>query len=355
MEKDLYLDEWTAKKIAAEGSLFHRSELEAYQYEKVMETLAFAKENSRFYAEKLRGIDLNDILTLSDFSKIPFTTVQELSQEAVNMLCVSMGEIKRIVSLETSGSTGPAKRVYFTEEDQELSIDHFHHGMQLLSDASDTVLILLPCQRPGSVGDLLRIGVERLGAKAIPYGLVDNKEKVLNLMQEKAVTVIVGTPAQVLSLALADEENKSANQKLKGENIRSILLSTDYIPEETVLTLTSLWGCRVFEHYGMTEMGLGCAVSCCNLNGYHPREADLFLEIINPKTGEVLADGEFGEIVFTTLTRKAMPFIRYRTGDFSRFLAEPCPCGSHLKWLDKVGKRMIDKRYESSESAYEKE
>ena len=93
----------------------------------------------------------------------------------------------------------------------------------------------------------------------------------------------------------------------------------------------------------MTEMGLGCAVSCGELIGCHIRESDLYLEIIDPKTGQVLPDGEEGEVVFTTLTRKGMPFIRYRTGDWSSFINEPCQCGSILKRISRVGDRQARK------------
>jgi phenylacetate-coenzyme A ligase PaaK-like adenylate-forming protein len=93
----------------------------------------------------------------------------------------------------------------------------------------------------------------------------------------------------------------------------------------------------------MTEMGLGCAVSCEYQNGYHVREADLYLEIIDPDTGKTLPDGTWGEIVFTTLTRVGMPFIRYRTGDISRWKTESCRCGSKLKLLDYIQDRKIEK------------
>ena len=86
-------------------------------------------------------------------------------------------------------------------------------------------------------------------------------------------------------------------------------------------------------------------MACRERAGYHPREADLFFEIVDPSTGEVLPDGVPGEIVFTTLTRRAMPLIRYRTGDFSRWIPEPCPCGSVLKRLGKVGDRAERKSY----------
>jgi phenylacetate-coenzyme A ligase PaaK-like adenylate-forming protein len=86
-------------------------------------------------------------------------------------------------------------------------------------------------------------------------------------------------------------------------------------------------------------------MACGERVGYHPREADILFEIIDPDTGEVMPEGEYGEIVFTTLTREAMPFIRYRTGDRSRWLPGPCPCGSVLKRLDKVGDRAAHKAY----------
>ena len=344
MDKTLHLDNWIIQKIGAAGMTLDRSELEAYQYTKLMETIECMKEKSPFYAEKLAFVDCKKIKSLSDLSLIPFTDVNELRKEQMRMLCVPAGEISRIVTLDTSGSTGEAKRIFFTKEDQELTIDYFHHGMRNLVDAADTVLILLPCKTPGSVGDLLRLGLERSGIKAIPYGLPEDNEKVLDVIRENGITSITGNPRQVLNLACDDQHRLAATGELSGNRIRSILLSTEYIPDETCAEISNIWGCRVFEHYGMTEMGLGCAVSCFALSGYHPREADLLIEIIDPLTGTPLEDGEYGEIVFTTLTRQAMPFLRYRTGDKSRFLTEPCPCGSKLKRLEKVGMREQKKK-----------
>jgi phenylacetate-coenzyme A ligase PaaK-like adenylate-forming protein len=91
---------------------------------------------------------------------------------------------------------------------------------------------------------------------------------------------------------------------------------------------------------GTTEMGLGGGVECSALSGYHLREADLYLEIVCPDTGQPVRTGEEGEIVFTTLTRKGMPLVRYRTGDLSRLILEPCPCGTQLRRLDVVRKRI---------------
>ena len=93
----------------------------------------------------------------------------------------------------------------------------------------------------------------------------------------------------------------------------------------------------------MTEMGLGGGVECQARRGYHLREADLYFEIVHPQTGEPVTEGETGEIVFTTLTRQGMPLIRYRTGDLSRFIPGQCPCGTTLRTLEKVTRRLSGK------------
>ncbi len=337
------LDRWIQERIGGEvASALTRERLEAYQLMKINETLAHAVENSPFYREKFSTFNNRRFSSLQEMEELPFTTAGDLTSRGQEMICVPAGRISRIVTLDTSGSSGAPKRVYFTEEDQELTVDYFHHGMQSLVDASDTVLILLPCTVPGSVGELLARGLGRLGCKVVPYGFprVEAEETLKELEEiiaDEGVTSMVGSPGEVLRLA------EFTADKIGSSQIRTVLLSTDYIPDTLCRRLTELWGCRVFEHYGMTETGLGGAVSCAVLIGYHPRENDLYFEIVDPETGEVVREGEYGEIVFTTLTRKGMPFIRYRTGDRGRWIPGQCPCGSVLKRLDKVLPRTISK------------
>jgi phenylacetate-CoA ligase len=121
-----------------------------------------------------------------------------------------------------------------------------------------------------------------------------------------------------------------------------VLLTADYIPSAIVDAIESAWNCKVYCHYGMTEMGWGGGVECDARDGYHLREADLFIEIVDPETGRLLPDGERGEIVVTTLTRVGMPLIRYRTGDISRFHTSPCACGTVLKRLNRITGRLND-------------
>ena len=362
LELDIRTAEITGETLgcgakAAEADL--RQAIEIYTEKKLLETAAYAKANSGFYAEKLAGYDCE---SMDGWEDIPFSTPEELRQREKDFLCVRPSEISRIVTLKTSGTTGRFKRIYFTEEDQQLTVDFFDHGMRLIVDESDTVLILMPASSDGSIGKLLGKGLRGAGVNAIEYGLpfrndsgdgitktgdsLANTEiearEILQLMREKSITSVVAVPAHMAVLAEAAlQETAFKDETVK---LRSALLSADFVSEQTVELSERAFGCRVFEHYGMTEMGLGCAVSCGLGEGYHIREADIFVELIDPVSGAVIKGeasdtpgySRYGEIVFTTLTRKGMPFIRYRTGDGSRWILKECPCGSRLKRLDKV-------------------
>ncbi|MDR2156636.1 MAG: AMP-binding protein [Clostridiales Family XIII bacterium] len=340
------IDHWISKKIGlARGEALTRVALSSYQLARLRETVAYAKANSAFYKETLAHVDpCADIRDLSDLARLPLMDASALIAEGARMVCVPSSRVSRIVTLETGGSTGRPKRVYFTEDDQELMIDYIHHGLRVMAGAGDVFLILMPCGRPGSVGMLVRIGLERMGVNVISFGILpvdgSRDEEALTLMRERGVTSMLATAGTAARLA----QKSAGNAAIKGR-MRTALLSADYVPDEARALIESAWDCEVYEHYGMTEMGLGGAMACETRIGYHPREADLLFEITDPQTGAVLPDGTFGEVVFTTLTRRAMPLVRYRTGDFSRWLPDPCPCGSILRRLDKVGSRKDAKSY----------
>ena len=376
-----YLDNWIIEKITGaeigkkaskEGenlpnsiNVYEKKEakeyrrlLEEYQLTKIKESIKYACENSKFYKDHLGEVSRDGILkdcgqsrtiedfnqniaskdfiqdiTLDSFKKIPFLNSKDCNEK---LLCVSQSQIERVVTVNSSGTTGAPKRVYFTEEDQELTVDFFHRGMENIIDKDDTLLILMPSKTPTSIGELLKNGVERIGARVVAKGMLkaeESYEELLELIVKEEITSIVAMPMQMEEIIKA-YRNFSKKFKLK-----SILLSAEYVPERLLKNAEKTFSCYAYEHFGMTETGYGGAVSCFIREGYHTREADLYIEIIDPKTGEVLEDGKWGEIVITTLTRKAMPLIRYRTGDVSRWLVDPCPCGSFLKRLDKVKDR----------------
>ena len=361
----MYLDAWVAEKINMgkfsgvktgngyrhgngpfDFELLTREALDAYNQTKRVELLAFLLEKSPFYQKHLAGFKpfLNDAMsnpmglyidsTLDNkWAEVPFTSANDLIREGKQMLCVHPGEISRIVTQTTSGTTGPSKRIYFTPEDQELTIDYFHYGMKIMVTPGDKVLILLPHMSPGSLGFLLQEGLSRLGAQGF---FKDSLEAEASESQYdfESLAAIVGPPSLILGMAKTHPDICPS----------SVLMTADFVAADDRKAVKDAWGSRVFEHYGMTEMGLGCAMSCRDTDdnppvGYHIRENDLYIEIIDPVSKKNLPDGEWGEIVMTTLTRRGMPFLRYRTGDTGRLLKDSCSCGSVLKRLDRVQKR----------------
>lgn len=331
------LDEWIARKIRGcqdSPSLLSRDEIDRYQFEKIRETVDYARRSSPFYRRLLEGRSGAELKGLNDFASFPFTTGDDIRESALRFLCVSQDEIARVVTLNTSGTTGVSKRLFFTADDLELTVDFFHHGMSTLVSPGQKVLILLPGDKKDSVGDLLKRGLARMDVEGIVHGPVRDVDSAISDIRRFSTDCLVGIPTQVLWIA------RTAGAVIPAGRIKSILLSTDYVPQAIVRELESRWHCSVFAHFGMTETGLGCAVECENRSGYHIREADFYVEIVDPGTGQACQEGRAGEIVFTTLTRRGMPLIRYRTGDISHFMAEPCPCGSVLRRLGTVAGRL---------------
>ena len=313
-----------------------RSRLEAYQLQKIRETFLYVRENSPFYRDMLSDAETDSVQRIEDMARLPFTTSDDLKRHPLRFLCVSQSSIERCVTLQSSGTTGPAKRLFFTREDLEHTLDFFHHGMSTLVHPGDRVMILLPGGgRPDSVSDLLSRAMARMAVQSLAPG--PDPETTTDTIVQQNITCLVGAPVPVLALARSGRQEKFLKNRIK-----SVLLTADHIPAAIVDAIESAWNCKVYCHYGMTEMGWGGGVECEARDGYHLREADLFIEIVDPETGRLLPDGERGEIVVTTLTRVGMPLIRYRTGDISRFHTSPCACGTVLKRLDRITGRLND-------------
>jgi phenylacetate-CoA ligase len=332
------LEDWIQGKISKSknSAPLTRSSLEAYQLHKIRKTLCYARNNSSFYQQVLRDLETDPVQRVEDMARLPFTTSDDLKSHPLRFLCVSQSSIERCVTLHSSGTTGPAKRLFFTREDLEHTLDFFHHGMSTLAHPGDLVMILLPGGgRPDSVSDLLSRALARMAVKCLTPG--PDPESTTDAIVQQGITCLIGAPVPVLALA----RNGHGKNCLKNK-IKSVLLTADHISVAVVDAVESALNCKVYCHYGMTEMGWGGGVECEARDGYHLREADLFVEIVDPETGRPLQDGESGEIVVTTLTRSGMPLIRYRTGDLSRFHASPCPCGTVLKRLDRITGRMRD-------------
>jgi len=349
----LYLETWihniirnalaadTEHRFASKSSLdqIARSDVEMYQLLQLQRTLHYAFERSSFYRERLRaaGMEPHNVTSLSHLTELPFTEPQDLADSPYRFLCLSQAEIARPYTFVTSGTTGPQKKIFWTQGDLERIIDFMSAGIGTVATDEDVVQIILPDGRPYSQADLLYRGVEKLGATPVPAGFDMSAQEQLKILEENHSTIVFGYASPLFRLSKELESREDLDRK----GVKVLFLAAEYLPEVRRQELERIWNCRVHTHYGLTEMGLGVAVECGARNGYHFNEADLLLEIIDPRTGETVDAGEEGELVFTTLTREAMPLIRYRTHDISRLIVEPCPCGAaSLLKFDKVKKRL---------------
>jgi phenylacetate-coenzyme A ligase PaaK-like adenylate-forming protein len=334
------LEAWIREKAHIGRDLtgrFFIEALEDYQLRRLNEIIDYARRNSPFYRRHLASLSASPLTALSDIARIPFTTPSDIAHDSFGFLAVRQNDVARIVTLRTSESTGEAKRLFFTEEDLELTVDFFHHGMSTLVRPGQRVVVLLPSERPDSVGDLLARGLRRMDVQALVYGPVTDPLHAAGAIASFGAHCLVGIPTQVIAVA-----RSRTGAAIRKGSIESILLNTDYTPRAIAETLEGIWDCRVFTHYATTEMGLGGGVECEALDGYHLREGDLYFEVVDHQTGEACSDGAIGEVVFTTLTRRGMPLIRYRTGDIARIIPEPCPCGSVLRRMERVRGRWDD-------------
>ncbi len=256
-----------------------------------------------------------ELPSLDALAELPFTTAVDIIQRCKDMLCVSPRDVARVVSLSSSGTSGTAKRLYFTRGDLERTVAFFAEGMDVICRRGDRCAVVMPDSAEMGLTALLTEGLARIGVKAEtvpPRGYAETAAR----LREFEPDVMVGAPVYLRRIALESVDIKP----------RAVLVSTDYCAESAVKTIARVCGSEVFTHYGLTETGLGCAVQCRALDGMHIRSDELFIEIIDPSTGAPLPDGTPGEIVISTLRREAMPLIRYRTGDIG--VKGRCECGA---------------------------
>lgn len=319
-----------------------RADIEALQLERLRWMVDYCYNNVPFYHERLgaAGITAGEkIKTLSDIQYIPFTTKDDIRDNyPFGMLAVPMKDIVRIHA--SSGTTGKPTVGAYTKED----IDNWSDFVARLVTAvgvteEDIIQISFGYGLfTGALG--LHFGLEKVGATVIPASS-GNSEKQLMMLRDFGVTGLVATPSYALYLGELVAESpypKEAYAKLKHG-----ILGSEGCTEEMRARIEETLGITVSDNYGMTELtGPGVSGECYLRQGLHFAEDAFLPEIIDRDTLEHKAPGEAGELVVTTLTRKGMPVLRYRTKDITRLNYEPCACGRTHVRMDKVMGRTDD-------------
>jgi phenylacetate-coenzyme A ligase PaaK-like adenylate-forming protein len=316
---------------------------------KLSETLSLAAKNTLFYKthndSHLRAVGLlgnlaSQNLTLAEGNaeiqkimlELPITRPEYISQNPEAFLAVPQDEVDGLISVPSSGSLGPYKRIFSTRDDLENIITFFQYGMLNLIGHGARVGLMMSGLRPGSVGELLVRALDRWNIPCEVLGFLpansEEHSSYLSKIENTKPTCLVGLPSQLIFLAKTSKMPKT---------LETILLSGEPVPEGLSNALAKHWPVEIFIHYGLTEFGLGGAVECAAHTGPHLREADLLIEILDTD-GSPLPCGERGEICLTSLSRRAMPILRYCPGDLGTLLDTPCGCGSILRRLKVYGR-----------------
>jgi phenylacetate-CoA ligase len=320
------VDAWVAGRLEIALDDLTRERLRDWQLDAFRRTVAYAKSRSRFYKRLLDGVDPAEIGCMDDLLALPCSSEKDLAGNEMDFLCVNQKDVSRPVAVPTTGTSGAQKRISFTDKDRLSSMIFIEVGFRTLVMPPATMLILMSGTTEGSIGRTVEKALAPVGIVAQTYGAVGDVGAAYEYLRELRPRTIVGIPNQVAALS---RYGRSFGNP-EGAHIESVLLSADDVPESLRRSIADLWGCTVFNHYGMTEFGIAGGVECEGFSGYHTRDCDLLFEIVDQDESGI------GEIVFTTLDREAMPLIRYRTGDLGRFTTGPCPCGSPLGRIEKV-------------------
>ena len=305
-----------------------RAEMESLQLARLKETVARVYEKVPYYRAKMqeKGLNPEDIQTLADLQKLPFTTKQDMRDTyPFGLFAVPKDELVRIHA--SSGTTGKPTVVGYTRGDLETWTDCVSR-IACMGGATgkDVAQICFGYGMfTGAFG--LHYGLEKLGAAIVPSS-TGNSEKQLMYMQDFQTSLLVATPSYALRLAEVAQGmgiDPKTDLHIKTALVGSELL-TDAMREE----MHAVWGkdIRITSNYGMSElMGPGVSGECLEHCGMHINEDYFIPEIIDSVTGEVLPAGEKGELVITCIKKEGLPLIRYRTKDVTRLFYEPCACG----------------------------
>ena len=324
------------KYFQPEIETMSRDEIRKHQLEKLRWQVKRVYENVPMYKERMddAGVKPKDIKDLSDISKLPFTTKQDLRDYyPFQLLAVHKRDIVRIHA--SSGTTGKQVVAGYTRKDLEMWANGF--ARQLVAAGGDEKSIVQVSYGYGLfTGGLgAHQGAEKVGAMVIPISS-GNTERQIRFMCDLGSTHLCCTPSYAMYLGETVKEMGVKNQlKLKAG-----IFGAEPWTEEMRKKIEEALGIKAYDIYGLTEiMGPGVSYECEYQNGMHICEDMIIAEVIDPDTGEVLPEGSFGELVLTTIQKEGQPMIRYRTRDLCQLNYEPCACGrTHVRMMKPAGR-----------------
>lgn len=294
-------------------------------------------QSDNFYGKRLEEAGISQVTSQEEFLKLPFSQKQDLRDAyPLGLMAVPEEEVVRIHS--SSGTTGTPVIIPYTAKDVDDWGEMFKRCYETAGITNKDRVQITPGYGLWTAGIGFQNGVEKLGAMAIPMG-PGNTKKQLQFMEDMKSTVICATSSY--ALLLAEEIAKEGIQDKI--HLKKGVIGSERWGEKMRNRIKGELGIEIYDIYGLTEIyGPGIGISCKYECGMHYWDDYLYLEIINPETGENVPDGEWGEIVITTLVKEGAPLIRFRTHDISRIIPGECACGCKYPRIDTVMGRSDD-------------
>lgn len=292
---------------------------------------------NNFYGKRLIEAGMTEVTSVEDFTKLPFSEKADLRDAyPLGLMTAPESEIVRIHS--SSGTTGKPVIIPYTAKDVDDWAIMFKRCYEIAGITNMDRIQITPGYGLWTAGIGFQNGAEKLGAMVVPMG-PGNTDKQLQMMQDMKSTVICATSSYALLLS-EEIERRGIKQNI---HLKKGVIGSERWSDKMRKTISESLGISLYDIYGLTEIyGPGIGISCDENNGMHYFDDYLYIEIIDPKTGENLPDGEWGEVVITTLVKEGAPLIRYRTHDLSRIVPGKCACGCEFPRLDTIMGRTDD-------------
>ncbi len=313
-----------------------REQILAWQNERLVKQVQHVWDNVPYYRAKMeeKGLTPADIQSVDDLHKLPFLTKADLRDAYPYGLCaMPLSECVRIQS--TSGTTGRRVVAFYTQHDIDLWEDCCARAIVAAGGTKEDVVQVAYGYGLFTGGPGLNGGSHRVGCLTLPMSS-GNTERQLQFMTDLEATILCCTPSYAQYLAESIEE-AGLKDRIK---LKAGIFGAEAWSEEMRHDIETRLGIKAYDIYGLTETsGPGVSFECCEQTGMHINEDHFIAEIIDPDTGEVLPEGEKGELVFTSITKEAFPLLRYRTRDICVLSRKKCSCGrTHVKMSKPMGR-----------------